>query len=535
MRNVSSVRLGLILVALLALGACVPGAQPQLPPLAPTAALEQPTTAPEQPAVPTPAAQQPAIQPAGTLEPPTEEVCNGMAQALSEALSRAAGQTTPYEVTQSQVPMNDPARGGSGAGCRAMAVGTGQQFAGPDAIMKEIIAVLVGGGWQEDMQLAAGGPTGIGSGFRSGDLLAMAVAGWQPDAATTCPSDKPISECQVSPEHQAYTITLDTAKTVGYGGASMPNPASQNCEAQGGSLTIEERGDGGQYGVCSFADNMQCEEWALMRGECPVGGVKVTGYATPAARYCAITGGAYTATANAGQADEQGTCTLAGGTQCDASEYYNGKCDASSGAQPASSQAAAGGLSLTPAPGEVCNGMAQALAEATSRAAAKPGPVEVTQAAQPVEMTVPAANASETGTGCRAMAVGTGEQFASPIAVMDQIRAVLTSGGWVEDPMLVADGATGTGAGFRSGDYVAMAVAMWQPDPTANCPTDQPISACPLTPGQQALHDHTGHRARGGARRGGDAESRISELRSAGWFADHPAAPRRRPIRRVLL
>jgi len=35
----------------------------------------------------------------------------------------------------------------------------------------------------------------------------------------------------------------------------------------------------------------QCEEWAMARGECPVGGVKVSGYNTSAARYCAITGG----------------------------------------------------------------------------------------------------------------------------------------------------------------------------------------------------------------------------------------------------
>ena len=63
-----------------------------------------------------------------------------------------------------------------------------------------------------------------------------------------------------------------------------PNPASQYCASVGGTLKIEQRGDGAQYGVCYFADNKQCEEWALERGDCPVGGVKVTGYNTPAAR-----------------------------------------------------------------------------------------------------------------------------------------------------------------------------------------------------------------------------------------------------------
>src|SRR5262245_36700020 len=88
------------------------------------------------------------------------------------------------------------------------------------------------------------------------------------------------------------------------------NPASQHCVEQGGTLTIERGPGGGQYGVCGFSDNRQCEEWALLRGECPKGGIRVTGYATPAARYCAITGGRYTVVAESGTADEKGSCAL---------------------------------------------------------------------------------------------------------------------------------------------------------------------------------------------------------------------------------
>ena len=67
------------------------------------------------------------------------------------------------------------------------------------------------------------------------------------------------------------------------------NPASQNCVQQGGKLAIE-RGPGGEIGVCLFEDNRQCEEWALLRGLCPAGGTRVTGYATPEERLCAIRG-----------------------------------------------------------------------------------------------------------------------------------------------------------------------------------------------------------------------------------------------------
>jgi putative hemolysin len=105
----------------------------------------------------------------------------------------------------------------------------------------------------------------------------------------------------------------------------LANPASQNCVKQGGALKIERRPDGGQYGVCVFTDNYQCEEWALLRGECPKNGLRVTGYVTPAGRYCAITGGRYTVVTESA-AGETGVCSLPGGKACDAAAYYAGTC-----------------------------------------------------------------------------------------------------------------------------------------------------------------------------------------------------------------
>lgn len=110
--------------------------------------------------------------------------------------------------------------------------------------------------------------------------------------------------------------------------ARLANPASEHCVSVGGESRIESRPDGGQFGVCYFDDNRQCEEWALLRGHCPVGGRKVTGYVTAAARYCAITGGTYSITARSGAADEQGRCVLPSGTDCDAGDYYAGRCPA---------------------------------------------------------------------------------------------------------------------------------------------------------------------------------------------------------------
>ncbi len=108
--------------------------------------------------------------------------------------------------------------------------------------------------------------------------------------------------------------------------SAIANPASVNCIDKGGTLSIQKRGDGGEYGICIFEDNRQCEEWALFRGECPAGGIKITGYVTPAARYCAITGGSYTVTGRSNTDEEQGICLLKSGKSCDAWNYYRGKC-----------------------------------------------------------------------------------------------------------------------------------------------------------------------------------------------------------------
>lgn len=121
------------------------------------------------------------------------------------------------------------------------------------------------------------------------------------------------------------TVAMAGAGTV-QAQLGLANPASLNCAQKGGTVRIETAPGGGQYGVCVFADNRQCEEWAMMRGHCPVGGVRVTGYVTPAARFCAITGGRYTVTANDNRPDEQGSCALPEGKLCDAVAYHAGRC-----------------------------------------------------------------------------------------------------------------------------------------------------------------------------------------------------------------
>jgi hypothetical protein len=190
----------------------------------------------------------------------------------------------------------------------------------------------------------------------------------------------------------------------------MPNPASENCVAQGGTVSIQKNTDGSEYGLCVFPDGKQCEEWAMLRGECPVGGLAAT--PVPAA--------------------------------------------------------------IQPLPAEVCHGQAQAMAQALNVGA-------VTQSNEPLFDPV----TGKRGTGCQATITGTGEQFQGPVSVVQALGAMLIGQGFAEDMLLAADGPTGTAVGYRKADQMCLAAAMWQPDASANCPKDQPIAACELTPAQK--------------------------------------------------
>lgn len=53
-------------------------------------------------------------------------------------------------------------------------------------------------------------------------------------------------------------------------GQGIANPASENCMKQGGTVEIRKEA-GGEVGYCKFTDGSECEEWALMRGECQPG------------------------------------------------------------------------------------------------------------------------------------------------------------------------------------------------------------------------------------------------------------------------
>jgi len=97
---------------------------------------------------------------------------------------------------------------------------------------------------------------------------------------------------------------------------SIANPASTFCSENGGALSFDTRPNG-QYGICVFEENKQCEEWALFQDNCPIGGVDISLYNSASEIYCAIRGGVVDL--------EIGTCSIKEDV-CLLEDYYEGIC-----------------------------------------------------------------------------------------------------------------------------------------------------------------------------------------------------------------
>jgi len=124
---------------------------------------------------------------------------------------------------------------------------------------------------------------------------------------------------KINSNHSGSENDLNLAPSEQAQNYSEANPASQNCATVGGNLEIKKNGAGGEYGLCYFEDNRACEEWALFRGECPIGGIKTTGFDTEAQSYCAWLGGETLAVDNA-------VCKFKDGSSCLDTDLYSDLC-----------------------------------------------------------------------------------------------------------------------------------------------------------------------------------------------------------------
>jgi hypothetical protein len=136
----------------------------------------------------------------------------------------------------------------------------------------------------------------------------------------------------------------------------IPNPASEKCIENGGSLEIHE-GPKGEWGLCTFKDGSICEEWDYYNGECKKGECfkvcknintfnegwynsctgNVIEYTicsdttdlempNPASVKCIEDGGSLV-TFKDPNGDQTSICIFKDGSFCYQWDYYNGDCD----------------------------------------------------------------------------------------------------------------------------------------------------------------------------------------------------------------
>jgi hypothetical protein len=90
----------------------------------------------------------------------------------------------------------------------------------------------------------------------------------------------------------------------------------------------------------------------------------------------------------------------------------------------------------------------------------------------------------ESGQGCLLSVQGDGNQFADPQGVLQKLIDSVGVG-WDEQTDYQAGGPTGAATGLTRDMGLMLISVNWSPVAEANCPTDQPIASCTLTPEQK--------------------------------------------------
>jgi hypothetical protein len=125
---------------------------------------------------------------------PIEVVDTAQCDALQGALSEQLG----HELTKQE-----------GTACTLVATGTGEDFGNFVNVAQTIREVFEAEGWTEDEAAIADGPTGTATSYFKGTTVAAVNVSWEPSDEANCPADQPISDCDVEPSQQNFTISIE--------------------------------------------------------------------------------------------------------------------------------------------------------------------------------------------------------------------------------------------------------------------------------------------------------------------------------------
>jgi len=188
------------------------------------------------------------------------------------------------------------------------------------------------------------------------------------------------------------------------------------------------------------------------------GGAVSAGMPNPASAFCEEQGGRVEI--REGEGGQVGYCVFPDGSECEEWAFFRGEC-------------VPGGGEYQPPDSAVCSDLSKTMVQTLGAA--------VTTEEAPFQDYIN----GKAGTGCQMRATGTGLDFENFWSVAETLRETLGAQGWEADFMYAADGPTGTDNGFRRGNTLCLFSVGWEPSEDANCPQDQPISACELAPEQK--------------------------------------------------
>jgi hypothetical protein len=133
-----------------------------------------------------------------------------VSQSVCQTLQEMATQAIPATFTlEASAAFTDPVTGETGQSCTLTAKGTGNEFSDPN----QVTAKLVNGflGFTEQPAYQANGPTGAATAVTRDMAVVLISVEWVPAPGANCPTDQPISACDLKPEQKLYTIKIQAA------------------------------------------------------------------------------------------------------------------------------------------------------------------------------------------------------------------------------------------------------------------------------------------------------------------------------------
>ena len=183
------------------------------------------TEAPSPAATPEVAAptEAPSAEPAD-FEPLPGSECDELSQEMSTALG------VEFSLIK-EVSFQDFVTGKLGIGCAMSATGDGNDFENQGVVSEDVTLRMGALGWTQDIQYAADGPTGTVVGFRKDIQLCLLDASWEASDDSECDPDRPISECELTPEQQQFDIVLTCAQSTEEGTSAEAEATAAPSEA----------------------------------------------------------------------------------------------------------------------------------------------------------------------------------------------------------------------------------------------------------------------------------------------------------------